>query len=324
MNEELSRLEEVELREVWETEDRHFTPWLAIEKNIRILGETLNIELELEAQEVDVGDFRADILCKTDNDSRVLIENQLEETNHGHLGQILTYAAGLDAKTVIWIAKKFRDEHRAALDRLNETTDDDYRYFGVEIKLWKIGESARAPQFHIVCGPNNWSKEMHKSVGTDISEAKLRQLQYWSLFHDYIEENGSQIKLPGPKAQHCMDIRIGTAYTPIRAWVYKNECIGVTLNIGHKNARNFFNLLRNQQDEIESLIGEPLEWEEKPNQKDSRITLRKEDTDPTNETDWRNQHKWLASKVELFHDIFKPRIDELKNANYQSADVDLE
>lgn len=333
MNEELSRLEAVELREVWTDEAQDFTPWLAKAENLRILGETLNMELELEAQEVDVGDFRADILCKTDNDSWVLIENQLEETNHKHLGQILTYAAGLDAKTVIWIAKKFRDEHRAALDRLNETTDDEFRYFGVEIKLWQIGDSARAPQFHIICGPNNWSKDMHSTdwskdmhstVGKDISGSKLRQRKYWSIFHDYMKEKGSHIVLPGPKAKHYLEIRIGTADTPIRAWVYKNECIGVTLNIGHKNARTFFNLLMKQRDEIENLIGEPLEWEEKPNQKDSRITLRKENTDPTNETDWRNQHEWLASKVELFHEIFKPRIDKLKNANYQPEDVNIE
>lgn len=312
MNEELSRLEEVDLREVWKHEAQDFTPWLTEEENLSLLGETLNMSLELDSQEVDVGDFRADILCKTDDKSWVLIENQLEETNHSHLGQILTYAAGLDVKTVIWIAKFFRDEHRAALDRLNETTDDYFRYFGVEIRLWKIGTSAIAPQFHIVSSPNNWSKNMHIALGKNSSETKQQQHKYWSIFHDVMKENGSQISLPGPKSQHYLDIRIGTAYTPIRTWVYRNECIGVTLNIGHKNARTFFNQLLKKRDEIENQIGEPLEWEEKPNQNDSRITLRKENTDPTNETDWRNQHEWLASKVKLFHDIFKPRIDDLK------------
>ncbi len=256
MNEELSRLKEVDLREVWETEAQHFTPWLAKDESLSLLSETLNMGLELEAQEVDIGDFRADILCKTDDDSWVLIENQLEETDHKHFGQILTYAAGLDVRTVIWIAKKFREEHRAALDRLNETTDDAFRYFGIEIKLWQIGDSARAPQFHIICSPNNWSRDMHSTVDTDISGAKSRHRKYWSIFHDLMKEKGSQILLPGPRAQHNLEIRIGTSGTPIRAWVYKDECIGVTLNIGHKNARTFFHLLIKQRDVIESLIGE--------------------------------------------------------------------
>ena len=139
---ELSKLKKVELREVWPTEDKNFTPWLAEEENLSLLGETLGLELELEAQEINVGDFRADILCKNEDDSWVVIENQFEKTDHDHLGKILTYAAGLDARTVVWIAEEFREEHRAALDRLNETTDERFHYFGIEIKAWKIGDSA--------------------------------------------------------------------------------------------------------------------------------------------------------------------------------------
>lgn len=122
----LSRLEEVELREIWPDEAQNFTPWLAEEDNLNLLAETLGLQLELEAQEINVGDFRADVLCKNEDDSWVLIENQLEETDHDHLGKILTYSSGLDAHTVIWVAKKFRDEHRAALERQNEITDERF------------------------------------------------------------------------------------------------------------------------------------------------------------------------------------------------------
>ncbi len=323
MSEELSRLEKVELREVWDTEAQHFTPWLAKEKNLTLLSETLGMELELEAQEKDVGTFRADILCKdTVDDTWVLIENQLGRTDHRHLGQILTYAAGLDVHTIIWIAREFRNEHRAALDKLNEITDERFRYFGLEIQVWQIENSARAPQFRIVSSPNNWSRNMQSAVTKNPSERQ--QYKYWTKFQDYMIQNGSQIKLPEPKASRNFEIRIETAGTPIRVWVNRNECIGVTLNIGHKNAKTFFHLLKEQRDEIEDQLGEPLEWEEKPNQNDSRITLRKVDTDPANETDWHNQHEWLASKVELFYQIFKPRIDELKNADYQPEDEEDE
>lgn len=115
MSNKLSRLEEVELREVWPDEAQDFTPWLAEEENLGLLGETLGLELELVAREIQVGDYRADILCKNEDGSRVLIENQLEKTDHRHLGQILTYSAGLDVLTVIWVAKQFEKDHRAAL-----------------------------------------------------------------------------------------------------------------------------------------------------------------------------------------------------------------
>src|SRR5258706_15303648 len=113
----LGKLEEVELRDVWQTESGSFTPWLATQDNLALLGETIGIELECEAQEKDVGPFRADILCKdTASGAWVLVENQLEKTDHTHLGQLLTYASGLQAVTIVWIAKRFTEEHRAALD----------------------------------------------------------------------------------------------------------------------------------------------------------------------------------------------------------------
>jgi hypothetical protein len=132
-----------------------------------ILGEALGIDLELEAQEKNVGPFRADILCKdVDTDAWVLIENQLERTDHTHLGQLLTYSAGLQAAVVVWIAAKFTGEHRAALDHLNEITDERYRFFGVEVELWQIGDSPPAPRFNLVSKPNDWSRAI--GPATDI------------------------------------------------------------------------------------------------------------------------------------------------------------
>lgn len=127
----LGRLHSVDLREAWASESSDFTPWLAQEENLKLLGETIGIELELESQETEVGPFRADILCKdTATDNWVLIENQLERTDHSHLGQLLTYAAGLNAVTIVWIAQRFTEEHRAALDWLNEHTDGNINLLG--------------------------------------------------------------------------------------------------------------------------------------------------------------------------------------------------
>src|SRR6476646_8369797 len=147
----LGRLERVDLREVWPTEDGDFTPWLARPENIELLGDAIGLDLEVEAQEKEVGPFRADILCKdTATNAWVLIENQLERTDHSHLGQLLTYAAGLRAVTIVWIATRFTDEHRAAIDWLNEVTAEELNFFALEIEAWRIGNSAAAPKFNVI------------------------------------------------------------------------------------------------------------------------------------------------------------------------------
>ncbi len=157
---DLGRLEPVELRQAWPDEAKNFTPWLAEEDNLALLGSILGLQLELEAVEKQVGPFAADILAKEcSGGGWVLIENQIEVTDHSHLGQILTYAAGLDVSVIIWIARDFREQHRAALDFLNRVTDEDHLFFGVRVELLKIGESSFAPNFPVVAKPNDWSKQ---------------------------------------------------------------------------------------------------------------------------------------------------------------------
>ena len=139
---QMGHLEKVDLRDIWKTEAGDFTPWLGTAENIQLLGDTVRLDLEVEAQEKQVGPFRADILCKdTASGAWVLIENQLERTDHNHLGQLMTYTAGLNAVTIIWIADRFTDEHRAAMDWLNEITAEDFVFLGIEVELWKTGDS---------------------------------------------------------------------------------------------------------------------------------------------------------------------------------------
>lgn len=154
----INRMTRVDTRIVWKNEAQHFTPWLA--DNLDLLGEVLHLELELEDQEKNVGVFRADILARdASSDSWVLIENQLERTDHTHLGQLITYASGLQAVTIVWIAAHFTEEHRAALDWLNEITEESVNFFGLEIELWSINDNI-APKFNIVCKPNSWKKKV--------------------------------------------------------------------------------------------------------------------------------------------------------------------
>ena len=199
----LGRLERVNLREVWQTEDGYFTPWLAEEENIALLSEILGLKLEVEAQEKEVGPFRADILCKElNNDTWVLIENQIERTDHRHLGQLLTYAAGLSAVTIVWIAASFRDEHRATLDWLNGITSDEFHFFALEVELWRIGESLAAPKFNVVSRPNSWTKRVadaSRNLATGArSERQQLNLEFWDGLMELAvyRELASRIGLP--------------------------------------------------------------------------------------------------------------------------------
>lgn len=311
----LDRLQSVELREVWQDEAQHFTPWLAEKENLNLLSETLGLVLELEAQEIKVGDFCADILCRDVVDgSRVLVENQLERTDHSHLGQTLVYSAGLDIHTVIWIAKEFREEHRAALDRLNEITNEEFKYFGIEMKVWQIADSARAPQFEIVSKPTDWNRTVSRNtqhaVRDELSETQLQQDKFWRGLQDYMIEKESPIRCPKPAPYGFLIFRTNSRCSIEAYFTATRNEIGIRLYTSGQDAKAHFHLLAEQRAEIEAKFGEPLEWDELPESKSSKISLSKTDANLTDETDWQRQYEWLTSKLELFDAVFPQRIRE--------------
>ena len=283
--------------------------------------------LELEGQEFNLGNFRADILCRNAADgSQVLIENQLEQSDHKHFGQIMAYAlSSPDIHTVIWIAKEFRAEHCDALDRLNEITNEKFRYFGIEVKVWQIEDSTPAPQFEIVSKPKGWnrtiSRKAQKAASKDTSETQLQQLKrYWAEWSDYIIQRDNSLKGPQPDLWSFLTSTMehyGSKFHIDAYLVNEKYEIGIRLYIGGENATASFHLLKEQQKEIEREFTEPLEWDERPLHERSRIFLRKTDTDPTDETDWLNQHEWLASKLELFEKVFRPRLKALNATNWK-------
>ncbi|MBK9557852.1 MAG: hypothetical protein IPO47_18925 [Bacteroidetes bacterium] len=187
---QLSRLQQVRLREIWKNEAGNFTPWLAQNENISLLADAINLEIEMISKEEAVGPYRADIVCKNlEDDSLVLIENQLESTDHKHLGQLLTYAAGLETFTIIWIAETFTEEHRATLDWLNSITEQNINFFGVEIAVFKIGDSLPAPQFKLVSKPNNWTRNLQRSSRNKLnSDTNLIQLEYWQTLKSLMDK----------------------------------------------------------------------------------------------------------------------------------------
>ena len=314
----LERLIKVPLREFWEGEASDFTPWLADEENIGLLGETIGVELEVEAQERNVGPFRADILCKdTATDDWVLIENQLERTDHTHLGQLLTYAAGLEAVTVVWIAEGFTDEHRAALDWLNEITDEKFSFFGLEIELWRIGDSPMAPKFNVVSHPNDWTKTVSRISRNELTSVQQLYLEYWAALRELLEKRNSVIKPVKPLPRYWMSFAVGRSNFWLSASAsVKGQWVCVSLTLTGKDGKDHFYLLERDKADIEEEVGAELKWGGKYVQKQNYISLSLYETDLEDRQDWNRQHEWLCEKLEAFHRVFSPRVKGLDASDY--------
>lgn len=317
---ELAKLERVELRKAWERESEDFTPWLARPENIELLGEELGLDLEVEAQERNVGPFRADILCKdTATGEWVLIENQLEKTDHTHLGQLMTYAAGLQAVTIVWIAERFCDEHRAALDWLNEITGDKFSFFGLEIELWRIGESLVAPKFNIVSKPNDWTKGGRTPPAGDSPTGQLQQ-DYWTAVRELAIQRKSFLKFHKPLPQAWTDVALGRTNLFMSAAINTTKkWASVSLVINTEVAKAHFKLLEADRPAIEAEVGEALDWRELPHRKQSHVVLVRA-ADPTDRKDWPAQHDWLLKTLETFHKVFSHRVKGLPSASQLQGD----
>jgi len=188
---ELGNLEQVDLRQAWPHEARSFTPWLS--ENIEMLSSVIGIPLEIEGQEVAVEQFSADILARNPrDDSRVLIENQLEQSDHGHIGQIMTYLAGLDVNTVIWIAAGFREPHLSAIRWLNDHTIEPFAFFAIKLSIVRIADSPMAPVFEVVVKPNTWERQLQSIAKETQSSSGVGEVRkkFWTYYLEKYPEEG--------------------------------------------------------------------------------------------------------------------------------------
>jgi len=318
----LGRIESVDLREAWPDEARNFTPWLADEDNLALLGGVLGLQLELEAVEKQVGPFSADILAKQIGSDRwVLIENQIETTDHSHLGQILTYAAGLDVSITVWIARSFREQHRAAIDYLNRISDEDHLFFGIQVELLKIGESDFAPSFSVVAKPNNWSKQSAAAkfaADDSLSPTQALYREFWTSLIESSKEAYPSLSGRKPyKGSWQTAERVGSglnfAVDSNASFTGTNQ-IRVECYISGLAAPAVFDMLRSQKASIEEVFGHPLEWETLQGH-EKRIafympgTQKKED-----KASWPNQQAWILKHWRNLADSFRPAVNEIKLA----------
>lgn len=268
----LGKLEEVDIRKVWPHEQYDFSKWLATEENIKELGDTLNLSLTDVETEKFVGNYRCDILCKDEITGKmVLIENQLEPTNHDHLGKIITYASGLDAAVVVWIVASARDEHTSAIEWLNKHTDDEISFFLVEVHAYKIGDSDPAPQFKIIEQPNDFVKIVKAvSKNSDMNESQKNRLEFWTQFNEVVDSQGKPFNKRKATTDHWYNVAIGSSDASISIdLVNKEHKIRVSLWINDN--KDIFDALFQRKDEIETALGFGLEWNRLDNKKASYI-----------------------------------------------------
>src|SRR5205809_2535659 len=309
----LGRLTRVDPRTVWIHEAQQFTPWLA--KNLALLNEALGLEIELAGTEKAVGDFAVDIYGReVGSGNEVIIENQLAATDHGHLGQLLTYASGLDARIVVWISPEFRDEHRQALEWLNRETSESISFFGVELELLRIDNSPPAPNFKLVAQPSEWQKAVRTRGEAGTRQSSQRQQRYHDIFSDLV--SGVHSRLPGfTNARrvgydswiHFATGRGGFAFSVSFA---SGNKFRVELEIDTQDFdrnRMAFETLRGQKDDLDSVLGS-LVWDFKEGRRAQRIyTHRDASIDAPNEK-LEELKYWAIDTLVNFRDAFTPRI----------------
>jgi len=309
----LGEIKKVQLRKIWKNEAYDFTPWLA--ENLEQIGEAIGLELEFDSKEVSVGPFSADILAKdTGTDKFVVIENQLDKTNHDHLGKCITYASVLDASAVIWIASKFTDEHKKALDWLNDHTSDEIGFYGIKVELWQIDDSQPAVRFNVVSEPNIAVRQATKRKEQgELSETRKTQFEFWTAFREKLENTGKIRSLQTPRPQYWFNVAIGKSGIHLSNTFNtdRNE-IGVRVYIHNKIADEWLPYFELKKDIIESKIGAELVWNPNTDNKDKVITLTKY-FDLEQRENWKEAIDWLSGNTIKFKDTFSKIIKEKTN-----------
>lgn len=313
---EFATLEKVDLREGWPKEAADFTPWLA--ENLSRLGDALGMELELRSREAAVGAFSLDLLAHDlTQDRAVVIENQLETTNHDHLGKLLTYAAGFDASVVIWVARTIRDEHRQALDWLNQRTGESTEFFGIAVELLKIDDSRLAPNFKLIAFPNEWQKANNPPSRGPAVASEKRGEAYRTYFQGLFDELHERHNFTGPrKAQSRSFCGFSTGFPGITYGTSfaagSRVRLGLYIDQGDKELNKaLYDGLENSKNHIEAEFGETFEWERLDNRRASQIAIYRPGSIDNDLGVLEEIKEWAIERLLRLKEVFPPKLDEL-------------
>lgn len=290
----LGKIEKIDdLRTVWKHEAHDFSKWLAREENLSLLSEAIGIDMVLKETESSVGSFSVDLFASEEGTGRkIIVENQLEDTDHDHLGKIITYASGKGAEVIVWIVKRARDEHRQAVEWLNQHTDENIGFFLVEIELWRINDSLPAPKFTIIEKPNDWAKTM--KVVDGLSEHQKMQLEFWQAFIDYAAKNDEFKKTftqRKAQPQHWYEVSVGSSVYHITFTINsQKKKVGAEIYIN--NDKETYEHFKKFATEIEQEIGSEIVWREA--NKDCRILVLHDGDVKKGSDSWAQYFEWFC------------------------------
>lgn len=311
----LGTLTTISATDVWGHEAHGFTPWLS--ENLNLLSEALQIdELELQGTEISTGDFRLDILAEDSVGNPVVIENQFGATDHKHLGQLIAYIASRrKPTTTIWVAERFKDDHRAAIDWLNTSTNEDFNFFAVEIEALRIGDSDPAPFFNVVAKPNSWTKGSGSGQALANGNEPLRYAKrraYWASFGEFLKQNNANFAIRTPSKDHWHSFSIGRSGFVIDATITpQKKRAGVELLIRRDLHKSGFKQLKTDEAEIQAIIGHELDWMELPGKQSTRIAAFLPNIDAFDESQWPAIQSWMLNMMQKFKAAFASRIKTL-------------
>ena len=306
---ELGKLEEINIRKVWAHEQYDFSDWLSKEDNIQQLGNTLNLSLTDVETEKFVGSYRCDIICKDEiTGKNVLIENQLEPTNHDHLGKIITYASGLDASVIIWIVESAKEEHSSAIEWLNKHTDDDVSFFLIEVHAYTIEGSKPAPYFKIIQQPNDFVKQVKNiTKNAELNDSQNSRLEFWNRFNDVLEKNGKPFNKRKATTDHWYSVAVGSSQCHISIDLVNREH-KIRISMWIPDNKSLYDTFYSNKNSIEKEIGHSINWDKLDDKKAAYAYTFIEGLDFNKQGNYDGLMNSVINEVLLFRKAFKPYI----------------
>jgi hypothetical protein len=313
---DFASLESQEVREYWEHEAQQFTPWIAGEiraEDVSELEDSLGLDLEIIEEEKSVGRYNVDILAEVVDDNRnVVIENQLNPSDHDHLGKSIAYASGVDADIIVWISPRFHDEHRDAIQWLNENSREGVDLFAIRLEVWKIGESDPAVRLNPVAEPSEWKEKAKRSEG-ELTDTEKLQEGFWTEFRDRIEDRETPLSARKPNPQHWYNNPIGKTGFEL-AFILNSRDNELRAELIIRDNAEAYRQLIDQSQQIESEFDRELTWHEpeetRAGKERSRIVVTKS-ADVTDQDQWDEYLDWMIEHGEQFHGVFYDRIQRL-------------
>lgn len=268
----IGKLKEVDIRNLWKHEQYDFSEWLSQSENIKLLDDVLGLTLTDITKEAYVGSYRCDIFAKDESSGiKVIIENQLEVSNHDHLGKIITYASGLDAEVIVWIVKQAKEEHRSAIEWLNNNTNSNINFFLIELHAYTIENSIPAPFFEVIEKPNEFIKNSKINGEQDnLNKSQSERLEFWNRFNEILIDRGKPFNVRKATTDHWYDVALGTSEAHVSINLVNKESV-VCIDLYINDNKELFDSLYLKKDIIENDLGFKLIWDRLDNGKASRI-----------------------------------------------------